>query len=104
MIEATVTHLPTSHVTNRIKYVYVIFTSHIDTGFDHPLDEMEEWCKSVIDDAIDKCERYPAFKWTIENTWQLSNWFKRTREKKKIDKLLRLIRKGRIEVGAAWDD
>ena len=104
MIEATVTHLPTSHVTNRIKHVYVIFTSHIDTGFDHPLDEMEEWCKSVIDDAIDKCERYPAFKWTIENTWQLSNWFKRTREKKKIDKLLRLIRKGRIEVGAAWDD
>jgi len=26
-----------------IQRIYVIFTSHIDTGFDHPMDEMRQW-------------------------------------------------------------
>ncbi|RLG96120.1 hypothetical protein DRO37_00080 [Candidatus Bathyarchaeota archaeon] len=88
----------------RIKYVYVIFTSHIDVGYVHPMDEVEDWIKRIIDDAIDACMAYPEFKWTIENVWELESWLRRTKDPKKVELLLDLIRDGRIEVGAAWDD
>ena len=87
-----------------IQRIYVIFTSHIDTGFDHPMDEMQQWCKDIIDDAINRCKEYDDFRWTIENIWQLKCWLNKTQEPKKVNELFDLIREGRIDVGAAWDD
>ncbi|RLF39330.1 MAG: hypothetical protein DRN12_07135, partial [Thermoplasmata archaeon] len=87
-----------------IQRIYVIFTSHIDTGFDHPMDEMQQWCKDIIDDAINRCKEYDDFRWTIENIWQLKCWLNKMQEPKKVNELFDLIREGRIDVGAAWDD
>ncbi|OYT58860.1 hypothetical protein B6U81_07055, partial [Thermoplasmatales archaeon ex4484_30] len=78
-----------------IQRIYVIFTSHIDTGFDHPMDEMEQWCKDIIDEAIAKCNLYLDFRWTIENIWQLKCWLNKTQEPKKVNELFDLIREGR---------
>ncbi|HDN67658.1 MAG TPA: hypothetical protein ENF86_01750, partial [Firmicutes bacterium] len=36
--------------------------------------------------------------------WQLENWLKRTDDKEQVRELIRLMKEGRIEVGASWDD
>jgi len=90
--------------SDSIQKLYVVFTSHIDTGFDHPMDEMEQWCKDIIDEAIAKCNLYPDFRWTIENIWQLKCWLNKTQEPEKVNELFDLIKEDRIDVGAAWDD
>jgi len=91
-------------VPSAVKTVYVVCTSHIDTGFDHPIDEMERWCKRIIDEAIDRCVEDADFRWTVENTWQLTNWLRFTESKHQIKAFARLVRDGRIEIGAGWDD
>ena len=103
IIGAIVMHF-LSQASPRIKRVYVVFTSHIDTGFDRPMDEMERRCKSIIDDAINKCLTYSDFHWTIENMWQLETWLSMTTKQEEVKQLFRLIADGKIEVGAAWDD
>jgi len=103
IIGAIVMHFP-PQAPARIKRVYIVFTGHIDTGFDRPMDEMERRCKSIIDDAINKCLTYSDFRWTIENIWQLETWLNMTTKQEEVEQLFRLIADGRIEVGAAWDD
>lgn len=86
---------------SQINQVYLITFTHLDIGFNWPRDEVGIGYKHCIDRAIELCERYPDFKWTIETSWQLEEWLKRTRDEKTITKLKELLKQGRIYLCAA---
>lgn len=85
----------------QINRIYLITFTHLDIGFNWPRDEVGIGYKHCIDRAIELCERYPDFKWTIETSWQLEEWLKRTRDEKTVNKLKELIKQGRIYLCAA---
>lgn len=98
--------LPESH----IKTVYLIPFSHYDLGFVEPPDAVRERAARHIDEVIRVAEENPSFKWTIESVWQVNEWLKRQRkptsvlpkDKEKIERLMRLIRSGRVALSSSW--
>lgn len=88
-------------VPSSIKYLYVIQLSHLDIGFTDPQDVVAEGCKETIDDAIWLCDHYPNYKWTIEEIWQLQQWWIRSTAQER-QSLLNYIRQGRIAVCAGY--
>jgi len=85
----------------QINRIYLITFTHLDIGFNWPRDEVGIGYKHCIDRAMELCESFPDFKWTIETSWQLEEWLKRTRDEEKIAKLKELIQQGRIYLCAA---
>jgi hypothetical protein len=85
----------------QINRVYLITFTHLDIGFNWPRDEVGIGYKHCIDHAIELCEKFPDLKWTIETSWQLEEWLKRTKDEGKINKLRELTKQGRIYFCAA---
>lgn len=93
-----------------IKTIYIIPTSHYDLGFVEPPDQVRERAARHIDEVIRVAEYEPNFKWTIESVWQVEEWLKRQRkpasvlpkDKHKIDRLMNLIKSGRIALSTSW--
>jgi hypothetical protein len=88
-------------IPSTIKYLYVIQLSHLDIGFTDPQDVVAQGCKETIDDAIWLCQEFPNYKWTIEEIWQLQQWWVRSTPAEK-QVLLDLIRQRRIAVTAGY--
>jgi alpha-mannosidase len=88
-------------VPTRIKEVFLIPMTHLDVGFTDSLDVVAMKYKDNIDQAIQLCERYEEFNWTIESIWQLEQWMLRSTVKE-IDRLKKLIDSQRIEVAAMY--
>src|SRR5258708_3150613 len=99
-------HLPESS----IKTVYIGPTSHYDFGFVDPPDAVRERAARHIDEVIRVAESDPDFRWTIESVWQINEWLKRAKtptsvlrnDQNKIDRLVKLIKNGRIALSSAW--
>lgn len=93
-----------------IKTVYLVPFSHYDFGFVEPPDAVRERAARHIDEVIRVAEENPNFKWTIESVWQVNEWLKRQRkpssvlpkDKEKIERLMSLIRSGRISLSSSW--
>ena len=93
-----------------IKTIYVVPTSHYDFGFVEPPDQVRERAARHIDEVIRMAESDPDFRWTIESVWQLDEWLKRQKapasvlpkDKAKIERLMRLIKSGRVALSTAW--
>ncbi|MEO5858628.1 MAG: hypothetical protein ABIR33_06730 [Pyrinomonadaceae bacterium] len=93
-----------------IKTVYITPFSHYDFGFVEPPGKVRERAARHIDEVIRVAEENPNFKWTIESVWQVNEWLKRQRkpesvlpkDKEKIERLMKLIRSGRIAMSMAW--
>lgn len=93
-----------------IKTVYLVPFSHYDFGFVEPPDAVRERAARHIDEVIRVAEENPTFKWTIESVWQVNEWLKRQRkpssvlpkDKEKIERLMSLIRSGRISLSSSW--
>jgi len=93
-----------------IKTVYIVPFSHYDFGFVEPPDKVRDRAARHIDEVIRVAEEDPNFKWTIESVWQVNEWLKRQRkpesvlpkDKEKIERLMKLIRSGRIAMSMAW--
>lgn len=85
----------------RIKEVFLIPLSHLDIGFTDSLDIVAMKCKDDIDQAIQLCEKYEDFYWTIESLWQLEQWLLRSTPAE-INGLKKLIHSQRIEVTAMY--
>jgi hypothetical protein len=93
-----------------IKTVYITPFSHYDFGFVEPPDQVRERAARHIDEVIRIAEENPNFKWTIESVWPVNEWLKRQRkpesvlpkDKGKIERLMKLIRSGRIAMSMAW--
>src|SRR5258707_1670301 len=93
-----------------IKTVYIVPTSHYDFGFVDPPDAVRERAARHIDEVIRVAESDPDFRWTIESVWQINEWLKRAKtptsvlrnDQNKIDRLVKLIKSGRIALSSAW--
>lgn len=93
-----------------IETVYIVPSSHYDFGFVEPPDAIRERAARHIDDVIRVAEADPDFRWTIESMWQVEEWLKRAKDptsnlqpdRAKIDRLVQLIKSGRVALSASW--
>ena len=93
-----------------IKTVYIVPTSHYDFGFVDPPEAIRERAARHIDEVIRVAESDPDFRWTIESVWQVNEWLKRAKtptsvlpnDNQKIERLVNLIKSGRIALSSAW--
>jgi alpha-mannosidase len=93
-----------------IKTIYVVPSSHYDFGFVDAPDAIRERAARHIDEVIRVAESDPDFRWTIESLWQVNEWLKRQikpssvlpTDKEKIERLMNLIKSGRIVLSTSW--
>ncbi len=88
-------------VGGEIKTIYVVVPTHLDIGFTAPPDTVARGYKPCIDHAIDLCEEYPDYFYTIECAWQLREWMKRS-SPKDVERLAGLVKSRKIEIGGAF--
>ncbi len=86
---------------SRIKEVYLIPMTHLDIGFTDSLDTVAMKYKDDIDRAIELCERFSEFNFTIESLWQLEQWLMRSTDDE-VERLQKFIDSGLIEVAAMY--
>ena len=94
--------LPAGERTGSIRRIMVLTHSHLDIGFTRPPDEVARDYKDNIDRAIRLVRDNADFRWVIESAWMLGEWLRRTNDERQIAELGRLLRDGRIELGAAF--
>ena len=93
--------LPTA-LAAQIRTVYVVPSSHWDRGFVTNPEKLLPRLKPHIDQVIDDAAADPDFRWTVESIWQLNEWLIRTRDPKRLALLRDLVKKGQIEISAAY--
>lgn len=87
--------------------VYLIQHSHTDIGYTRQQSEILAEHLRYIDDALDFCDQtdhYPAdaqFRWTCEVSWTVREYIN-SRPQKQVDRLLKRIKEGRIEVAGMF--
>ncbi|MGH9665289.1 MAG: hypothetical protein ACRD9L_12775, partial [Bryobacteraceae bacterium] len=94
--------LPPDQRTGTIRRIFVLCHSHLDIGFTRPPDEVARDYKDNIDTAIRLTRENPDFRWTIESTWMLQEWLRRTDDPALIAELGRMLRDGRMSLGTAF--
>ena len=83
--------------------IYLVQHTHTDIGYTKPQTEILAEHIRYIDYAIEYCEltdHYPddaKFRWTCEASWAVKEYLQ-NRPKEQIDKFLKYIKEGRIEV------
>ena len=94
--------LPAEKRTGSIKRILVMPHAHLDIGFTLPPDQVARDYKDSIDTAIRLVRENQDFRWTIESTWMLGEWLRRTRDSRLVEELGRYMREGRISVAAGF--
>jgi len=83
--------------------VYLVEHTHTDVGYTEPQNEIMPEQLRYIDYALDYCDEtdeYPEdarFRWTCETAWAVQEYLS-VRPKPQVERLLKRIREGRIEV------
>ena len=83
--------------------IYLVQHSHTDIGYTRAQSEILAEHLRYIDYALDYCDQtdtYPKeaqFRWTCEATWMVREYLN-SRPKAQVDRLLKRIKEGRIEV------
>ena len=83
--------------------IYLVQHTHTDIGYTKPQTEILAEHIRYIDYAIEYCEltnHYPddaKFRWTCETAWAVKEYLQ-NRPKEQIDKFLKYIKEGRIEI------
>ena len=86
-------------ITSSIKTVYVIPHAHLDIGFVDVPSAVAANYKTMIDNQINYAQSRADYKFNIEESWTLDQWFLRTSDTTKRNQLLALVAAGRVEVG-----
>lgn len=94
--------LPADQRTGTIKQIFVVSHSHLDIGFTKPPEQVARDYKDNIDQAIRLARANPDFRWTIESTWMLEEWLRRTDDEALVRELADLLRSRRFSLGAAF--
>ncbi len=87
--------------------IYLVQQTHTDIGYTKPQTEILTEHMRYIDYAVEYCEateKYPEdskFRWTCEASWAVKEWLN-SRPKEQVDKFLRFVRNGQIEVTAMF--
>lgn len=84
-------------IDSSIKRVYMVSHAHLDIGFTKPPEVVAEQYKTMIDAQIQFAAPRPDYKWTIEETWMLEQWLKRSTQQE-INQLVGLVNSGQISV------
>ncbi|MCG8307652.1 MAG: hypothetical protein MI975_09695 [Cytophagales bacterium] len=83
--------------------IYLVQHTHTDIGYTRPQSEILPEHLRYIDHALDFCDQtddYPdaaKFRWTCETSWSVREYL-RSRPQEQIDRLLKRVKEGRIEV------
>ena len=83
--------------------IYLVQHSHTDIGYTRPQSEILAEQMRYIDYALDYCDQTDdlpdeaKFRWTCESSW-VTREYLRSRPKKQIERFLKRIAEGRIEV------
>ncbi len=83
--------------------IYLVEHTHTDVGYPEPQSEIMPEQLRYIDYALDYCDEtdnYPdnaKFRWTCETAWAVQKYL-RVRPKAQVERLLKRIKEGRIEV------
>jgi hypothetical protein len=91
----------------RIRTIYLMQHTHTDIGYTKPQTEILAEHIRYIDYAIEYCElteEYPddaKFRWTCEAAWAVKEYIM-NRPKEQIDKFIKYIKNGRIEVAGMF--
>jgi len=91
--------LPAQERTGTIRKVFVICSNHLDIGFTKPPDQVARDYKTQIDTALRLARENPDFRWTIESSWMLEEWLRRTDDEGLVNELGKLLREGRFGLG-----
>ncbi|MFN8256362.1 MAG: glycoside hydrolase family 38 C-terminal domain-containing protein [Bacteroidales bacterium] len=94
---------------NPVKHRTIFFAqhAHTDIGYTKPQTEILPEHVRYIDFALDYCDQtdnYPddaKFRWTCESSWAVREYIN-TRPKQQVDRLIRRIKEGRIEVAGLF--
>ena len=81
--------------------LHTMFLTHTDIGYTNIQPVVKEMHINTLDDVVDLCEKDKNFKWTIETVWQLEQ-YRLGRSKERFDKLINLIKVGRISVSPIY--
>lgn len=81
--------------------LYFMPTTHMDIGYTNPQPIVIERHLNTLDQVVAQCEADMNFKWTIETLWLLDN-YRQSRSVPAFDKLINLIRSGRIAVSPLY--
>jgi hypothetical protein len=85
--------------------LYLVQHTHTDIGYTKPQTEILTEHIRYIDYAVEYCDltaNYPddaRFRWTCESSWAVREWL-RVRPKEQVDKFIKYVRNGQIEVTA----
>ena len=96
--ERTITVAPVKEWT-----IHLVQHSHTDIGYTRPQSQILAEHLRFIDNALDYCDQtdhYPdhaRFRWTCEASWTVKAYLE-SRPKEQVDRLLKRIKEGRIEV------
>ncbi len=94
--------LPADQRTGSIRRIFILPHSHLDIGFTLPPDQVARDYKDSIDLAIRLAKEHDDFRWTIESTWMLGEWLRRTSDSAAIAELAKLMRERKISLGATF--
>lgn len=87
--------------------IYLVQHTHTDIGYTRQQSEILSEHLRYIDDALDFCDQtdtYPKdaqFRWTCEVSWTVREYIN-SRPKQQVDRLLKRIKDGRIEVAGMF--
>jgi hypothetical protein len=83
--------------------LHLMLNAHTDVGYTHPQPTVAEKHALLLDEVIERAEREPDFRWTIETVWQLEQ-FANARAPEQVERLMALVRAGRAAVSASYSN
>lgn len=93
--------VPVHGQEGEIERIYIAPMTHLDIGFTGTQRRIAQSYTRIVDNALDQLDRYPEYRWTVENFWQLQQWMERT-EGRELDRLLEYVRQGRVEISGSY--
>jgi alpha-mannosidase len=83
--------------------LHMAMLTHTDIGYTHPQSVVKELHVSALDDALKLIDENPAFRWTLETTWQMRE-FEKIRPRERFDTLLAALKKGRMALSPVYSN
>jgi hypothetical protein len=83
--------------------LHLMLNAHTDVGYTHPQPTVAERHALLLDEVIERAEREPDFRWTVETVWQLEQ-FAKARSPEQVERLMALVRAGRVAVSATYSN
>lgn len=84
-----------------ITKIFVMEASHLDIGFTDPPDVVEAFEKSHLDQVLANLDADPAYRWFIEEAWDLDRWWERSSDAERQNMVAHL-QSGRLRLGAGY--